>query len=174
MGFWFNNFLEFERKQNRQNRLILNLRYISENVKEERNVKLYVPQNVRIPTGFLMPEKADELVSELKASEDFSCFPINEKQVGKFKIVNIEIPNDRSLTKNLPKSFQIGNYDKMLRFGGFFPERKVSLESIVLEKIGDKDEIELDSLEGINFEGFLSKEEMKSLPYMVIDIEKPF
>ena len=174
MGFWFNNFLEFERKQNRQNRLILNLRYVSENVKEERNVKLYVPQNVRIPTGFLMPEKADELVSKLKASEDFSCFPINEKQVGKFKIVNIEIPNDRSLTKNLPKSFQIRNYDKMLKFGGFFPERKVSLESIVLEKIGDKEEIELNSLEGINFEGFLSKEEMKSLPYLVIDIEKPF
>ncbi len=173
MGYWFNNFLEFERKQNKPNRLILNLRYVSSNPDEERNVKVYVHHNVIVPSNFLIRQKAEEVLNDLKNDETLGKFNFTSKNFGKFEVLQAEVPNEASVLHKLPKAFQTGNYDRLLRFSGFFPDRKVSLDSIVLEKIGNNDEVELSGLGGIEFGEFLSEKEIRDLPYVIIDIEKP-
>ena len=172
MGFWINNFTEFERKQKRKNRLILNFSYISSYLKR-KNVKVFVDQNVKVPTEFIYQDVSKEVLGSFSGNNVLGDLTINKKSRGKFDVLSVEVPNDRNILNKLPNYFQIGNYDKLSRFGGFYPERKVILNS-KLEKLFKENEIlELKDFSGINFGDFLSEKELRSLPYIVIDIEKP-
>ncbi len=184
MGYWFNNFVEFEGKRNRENRLILNFSYVHNNKEDRRiltpegfvsdSIKVYIPQHVLVPTGFLVPEKAEEIVKSLEERAHLKNLPLKRRRKGRFEILEIEAPNIPILLNDLKRlGFQTGNYTKLLRFGGFFPERKVSLEDRLLVNIGQRDEVELQNLDGFRFGDFLNVEEARELPYVVIDIEKP-
>ncbi len=175
MSFWFNNFAEFERKQNRENRLVLNFRYISDknDTEKDKNVKAYVQKNVRIPSGFVHVDKVEGLIEKIMRNQDLNIPSVNRKKFGKFEVLDIEMPNHMSIIQELSGEFQTGNYDKFLRFGGFSPGRKVVFDEKVLEQFKDKQEVELQNLNGVEFNGFLTEEEFKTLPYLVIDIEKP-
>ncbi|MDP2672597.1 MAG: hypothetical protein Q8O84_02185 [Nanoarchaeota archaeon] len=172
MGFWINNFTEFERKQKRKNRLILNFSYVS-NSSERKNVKVFVEQNVKIPTKFINQEISKEILSSFAGNNNFEELTIQKKSRGKFDVLSIEVPNERDILNKLPNYFQIGNYDKLLRFGGFYPERKVILNSKLEKLFGENSELELKDLSGISFGDFLNEKELNSLPYIVLDIEKP-
>ena len=127
MGFWINNFLEFERKQKRKNRLILNFSYIS--ASERKNVKVFVEQNIKVPTNFINQELSKEILNSFVENSNLEDLTINKKAKGEFNVLSIKFPNDREILNKLPNYFQTGNYDKLLRFGGFYPERKVILNS---------------------------------------------
>ncbi|MBI2004473.1 hypothetical protein HYS72_03350 [Candidatus Pacearchaeota archaeon] len=172
MGFWINNFAEFERKQKRKNRLILNFSYISSS-SERKNVKVFAGQNAKVPTKFISQEISKEILGSFSGNNSFGDLTIQKKSRGKFEVLNIEIPNERNLLNKLPNYFQIGNYDKLLRFGGFYPERKVILNSKLEKLFQNNQEIELKDLSGISFGDFLNEKELNSLPYIVLDIEKP-
>ena len=172
MGFWINNFAEFERKQKRKNRLILNFSYIS-NSSERKNVKVFVEQNARVPTKFINQDISKEILSSFVGNNNFGDLTIQKKSRGKFDVLSIEVPNDRAFLNKLPNYFQIGNYDKLLRFGGAYPDRKIILNSKLEKLFGENSEIELKDLSGISFGDFLNEKELNSLPYIVLDIEKP-
>src|SRR3989344_3882599 len=172
MGFWINNFAEFERKQKRKNRLILNFSYIS-NSSERKNVKVFVEQNARVPTKFINQDISKEILSSFVGNNNFGDLTIQKKSRGKFDVLSIEVPNDRASLNKLPNYFQIGNYDKLLRFGGAYPDRKIILNSKLEKLFGENSEIELKDLSGISFGDFLNEKELNSLPYIVLDIEKP-
>ncbi|MDP3758866.1 MAG: hypothetical protein Q8Q86_04035, partial [Candidatus Daviesbacteria bacterium] len=165
MGFWINNFTEFERKQKRKNRLILNFSYVS-NSSERKNVKVFVEQNVKIPTKFINQEISKEILSSFAGNNNFEELTIQKKSRGKFDVLSIEVPNERDILNKLPNYFQIGNYDKLLRFGGFYPERKVILNSKLEKLFGENSELELKDLSGISFGDFLNEKELNSLPYI--------
>src|SRR3989344_5726238 len=172
MGFWINNFAEFERKQKRKNRLILNFSYIS-NSSERKNVKVFVEQNARVPTKFINQYLSKEILSSFAGNNNFEDLTIQKKSRGKFDVLSIEVPNDRASLNKLPNYFQIGNYDKLLRFGGAYPDRKIILNSKLEKLFGENSEIELKDLSGISVGDFLNEKELNSLPYIVLDIEKP-
>jgi len=171
MGFWINNFLEFERKQKRKNRLILNFSYIS--ASERKNVKVFVEQNIKVPTNFINQELSKEILNSFVENSNLEDLTINKKAKGEFNVLSIKFPNDREILNKLPNYFQTGNYDKLLRFGGFYPERKVILNSKLEKLFQENKEIELKDLSGISFGDFLNEKEFNSLPCIVLDIEKP-
>ena len=178
MVFWINNFAEFERKQKRKNRLILNFSYISSN-SEQKNVKVFVDQNVKVPTEFINHFVSKEVLGSFAGNNNFEDLNIHKKSRGNFDVLSVEVADERTILDKLPSYFQTGNYDKLLRFDGFYPERKVILNS-KLEKlfkrkiqIEENSELKLKNLSGINFGDFLTEKELHSLPYLVIDIEKP-
>ena len=171
MGFWINNFLEFERKQKRKNRLILNFSYIS--ASERKNVKVFVEQNIKVPTNFINQELSKEILNSFVENSNLEDLTINKKAKGEFNVLSIKFPNDREILNKLPNYFQTGNYDKLLRFGGFYPERKVILNSKLEKLFQENKEIELKDLSGIIFGDFLNEKEFNSLPCIVLDIEKP-
>ena len=167
---WFNNFVEFERNKKQPNRLIMNF-YSPD---KKKSVKVLVPQKVKIPTGFLIRKRADGLAEVLEADDTFAGFPVSRKRKGRFDILSIEMPYELPLIHELPGEFQIGNYDKLLRFAGFHPERKVTLSHELEARFQEEDDVELDDLEGIDFQQeFPSDKELQDLPYLCIDIEKP-
>lgn len=172
MGFWFNNFSEFERKQKQKNRLILNFCYISSSPKQ-KNVKVFVEQNVKVPTGFINQEVSREILSSFSGNNNFRDLTIQKKSRGKFDVLSVEVQNEKTILNKLPPYFQTGNYDKLFRFGGFYPERKVILNNKLEKLFEENKELESKDLSGINFGEFLSEKELKNLPYVVIDIEKP-
>lgn len=184
MGFWLNNLSEFEMKRNRENRLILNFSYVSDgggsgtsdSVREPlpKNIKVFARQNVKVPTGFLMSSKAAVVENTFREREHLGRLPLRIIERGKFEVIEVEAPNNPSLLKELEElGFQTGSYTKLLRYDGFYPERKVSLENLVLADSMRLDEIELPNLDNVGFGDFLTLEEARELPYVVLDIEKP-
>lgn len=171
MGFWINNFVEFERKQNRENRLVLNFRYVGDENKEQFSTKVFVKHKVKVPTGFMNKQTTKKVKDFLLKDNDLSSF--EESKKGMFSVISLEIPYNKKILTKLPKQFQTGNYDKLLRFGGFYPDRKVALTENMDKLFRENKELELDNLSEINFGNFLSLDELKSLPYIIIDIEKP-
>ena len=176
--YWFNNFAEFEKNPNRENRLVLNFRLVTEDGgieggESDRNVKVFVKHPVRVPTKFLFQDRVNKIKAEIEAIPELSEFPLRERRRGRFSVLEIELPNDWNLLHRLPRQFQIGNYDKLLKYQGFYPERKVTLDKGLEQLFEEQDEVELDRLEGVKFWDFLTEEEALDLPYVVIDIEKP-
>jgi hypothetical protein len=171
MSFWFNNFIEFEKKQKEDNNLIINLYYSNEG--ENRNVKVFVPAYVSVPTNFLIKKRAKELRESLSNEEDFKGFEISYGNFGKYATLEINVPNNHELINSLPKEFQKGNYDKLLKFNRFYPERKVVLDEDLESLLLNQESIHLENFEKIKFKDFLSAKEMENLPWVVLDIEKP-
>lgn len=172
MGFWFNNFQEFGKKQKGENKLILNFYYLSPG-EQARKVKILLRRNVRVPTKFLFSDKAEKTLQEIAENSELDGMKIKEHNVGKYKVIEAEIPKTKELLDSLPSAFQTGNYDKLLRLGGFFPERKAEFNQELEAKLQEKDEIELESLDGVYDMGQLSINELRNLPWLYIDIEKP-
>jgi len=166
MGFWFNNFSEFERKRNRVNRLILNFYYVGDPGEEDKSVKVFVNQDIKISTNFLNEKGKEKVIGGINLE-------YNERKFGKFSVLDVNVPNDPKLIESLPREFQTGNYDKLFRFGGFYPERKVSLTHGLENKFNENNVLELENLSGVEFGEFLSSSEVNLLPYIIIDIEKP-
>jgi len=134
LGFWFCNFSEFEKKKDRKNRLIINLYYAPDIGEEARKIKVYSKTNVRIPTGFIYDEeKAEELKQLIEKDSELKDFYLDEKKKGKYTVLEIEIPKEKRLIDKLPNKkqseFQTGNYDRLLRFLDFYPERKFYMTS---------------------------------------------
>ena len=180
MGFWINNFAEFELKRNRENRLVLNFSYVPDyrngEKAEPKNVKVYVPMEIKVPTWFLPQSRVEEVIDKINRSENLGNLNFERKQKGRFEVIEVETPNIPSILDELKKlGFQTGNYTKMLRYGGFYPERKAVLEQRLLESVEHTGETEIsfNDFKKIKFGDFLTLEEAKSLPYVVLDIEKP-
>ena len=175
MSYWLNNFIDFEIKRNRENRLILNFSYVpNENGEISKAIKIYTPRKVKVSTWFLPPDKAEQIADWLTALGKFEKDSIRRRKHGKFEIIDVEIPKNPALLDELWKlGFQTSDYTKMLRYQGFYPERKASLEQRILSDINGKDEIEIPDLNGIRFGGFLTEDEARELPYVILDIEKP-
>ena len=171
MGFWLNNFVEFEKKQKRKNRLILNFSYISSS--KQKSVKVFVDQNVKVSTGFIKQNFSRDILGSFVGNNNFEDLTIHKKSRGKFDVLSVEVSNDRNILNKLPRYFNLGNYDKLLRFGGFYPERKVILNHKLEKLFKENSELELKDFSGISFGDFLRDKEINSLPYIVIDIEKP-
>jgi hypothetical protein len=172
MGYWVNNFQEFERKKGRENRLLLNFYYVPSKGEKVRRVKVLVNKKLKIPTKFLFGEKSDEVLSKIIENPELRDLPIKTTGIGDFHILEIEIPYKTELIKQLPREFQTGNYDKMLRLSGFFPERKVAFSEELETKLQNSDEVELD-LNEISYDGFLTAEDLGKIPWLFLDIEKP-
>lgn len=149
MGFWFCNFQEFEKKKDRRNRLILNFYYVpSEDSSEEvRKLKAHVKTNVKIPTGFIFEEeKVEEVIEKLGKYENLLKLELDENVVGKYKVLEIEMPKDKRLIGLLPNKkayeFQTGDYDKLLRLGGFHPERKVRISDKLEKRLRENEAVQ--------------------------------
>lgn len=136
MGFWLNNFVEFEKNKRRENRLILNFYYFpdeEENFsKEPISIKIFTKKNLKIPTSFVSFSEIERIVKIL--DKRIKNYTLKKKEIGKNKFVlELEVPYEPGLLEKLPGIFQKGNYDKFLRFK-FYPERKVALDAKI-EKI---------------------------------------
>ncbi len=180
MEFWFNNFVEFEMKRNRENRLILNFSYANgnepsgEELLPQSNIKVYVPIKIKVPTWFLTPEMSERIIKKFRENESLGAFGLERKIRSGFEVLEAEIPNIPSLLDELERmNFQTGSYTKLLRYGGFYPERTAILEERLISDASQTGEIELPNLDSIHFGNFLTLEEAKKLPYVILDIEKP-
>ncbi|MBI2671121.1 hypothetical protein HY498_01310 [Candidatus Woesearchaeota archaeon] len=138
---WINHFVEFERKQKRVNRLVLGFYHTS-----GRGVKVFLNQKVKIPSQFFYFDSngLEECIRKVRNDEQLKDFMLelrcaeNADQkfysnmgifvnggIRNYHVLQIDMPHNPSLEDKLPKTFQTGNYDKILRFRGFYPERKV-------------------------------------------------
>ena len=135
---WLNHFVEFERKQKRENRLILGF-YNTDG----KAVKVFLRKNVNIPTGFMHKDSGqlEKMIGKIEADEHLAVFSreircasnasgVDYTALAKVKtgirdyhILGIEMPHNPVLEKKLPRTFQTGNYDLFNRLSGFFPER---------------------------------------------------
>ena len=189
MVYWFCNFQEFERKKIETNRLALNFYYVPDKGEEARSMKFFARTDVKIPTGFIHERKTEDIKKIKEALEqdpNLNGFLLEEKKHGKFHVLQLHIPNEKKLkdkVKKISSKFQVGDYDKLLKLGGFFPDRKVVIPS-VLEQIinsaktietkkGIEKEIDLFPLYGLFENHSLTSEELLELPKMFWDIEKP-
>ena len=176
MGFWFNNFGEFERKKNRKNRLVLGFYYVPSPGTDEtaRSVKVFANKKVKVPTRFLFAgAPVEKVLNEISAEDSLKNLSLKKHKIGNFSVLEIEVDNDKTLIDRLPGAFQKGAYDKLARLGGFFPERKVTFSPELEKRFLNETEIELDSLEGIYDNGFLNETELRGMPWLYLDIEKP-
>jgi hypothetical protein len=195
MGFWFNNFQEFEKKKKEANRLILNFYYCPDEGEEPQSVKVLVPHNIEVPTNFIYKDKADQLETKLEQHPYLSHYPFELREFGDFRVGKITMPYETRLIKKLPAAFQKGSYDRKLRLGGFFPDRKVTLSPELEQRFNSEEVIELENLDEIKFKSglpeflgdsiseddeydpvpdFPNSDELSALPSLVLDIEKPF
>ncbi|MFH1307786.1 MAG: hypothetical protein ABIH72_02955 [archaeon] len=181
MGAWLCNFSEFERNQDKLNQWVLNFRYFSNDGSLNKSVKVKVPRVVSVPSGFIHNRDASSFEQKIKNHEFFSGFPLERKTHGRFSVFNIQLPMYyelmRILNDEFDGKFQTGNYDRFLKYSGEFPERIADISQDLEAKFMKEDEIELESLEGINFrqypDCFPSAEALSLAPYVIIDIEKP-
>ncbi len=166
---WFNNFVEFERKQNRPNRLVLGFH----SPELRRSVKGFAEVPVSIPTNFLTKEAKDKLLLKIANVPELSRFPLSEKQLGDFYVLTIQVPYDNRIIHLLDRKFQTGNYDKIIRFRGFYPESKFVVTDGIEKILLKGDEVKIRNLRKENFGDFLTAEQLSNLPSIDIDIEKP-
>lgn len=171
--FWFNNFQEFERKKNRENRLILNYYYVPSEGEKDRKIKVFAKKDVEIPTKFLYGDNVGRVKKAIKEHPRLRDFFLHERRVGKFSVLEIKIPYDNELIKELPSEFETGNYDKLLRLNVFYPEMKIAFPEQFEKLIAGKEEISIDNLEGFHDLDFITEEEMREMPWLYFDIEKP-
>ena len=140
MGFWFNNYHGFEGKNNWVNRLVMNFYYVPEEGEEAKRVKVFVRKNVRIPSRFIFSrgaarENVDKVMAKILEDRVLRDFVPREKKAGNFTLLEVDVPYDRRLVKNLPGEFQKGSYDKLLRLGGLYPERRVEFSAGLEKKL---------------------------------------
>ena len=181
MGFWLNNFADFERKVKRPNRLVLNFSYVPNGDNHEKptkeKIKVYVPAKVTVPTWFLHPPNAEEVARKFGESEILRSFNLERRVIGtngRYEVLKTEVPNFSPILDELKKiGFHTGNYVKTLRYQGFHPGRKAVLEERLISNSDSRGEIEIPDLSEIGFGDFLTLEEARKLPYVVLDIEKP-
>ncbi|MFH1501369.1 MAG: hypothetical protein ABIE22_05505 [archaeon] len=181
MGAWLCNFAEFERNQDSLNHWILNFRHYSTDGKTDRSVKVKVPRVVTVPSGFIHNKDAGELEAKIKSHDFFSDFPLQREVHGKFSVFKIQLPLYyelmRTLNKEFDGKFQIGNYDRFLRYSGEFPDRIADISPELEERFMQEEVIDLEGLEGIDFKQypdcFPSAEALSKAPYVILDIEKP-
>lgn len=180
MGFWFNNFLEFERKKSLcGKRLVLNFYYSPDDEeikqgKKPRSVKILMNKDVRIPSGFIFAKaKVDKSVNELEElGIEKHRITINRKK--KFFVLSVLMPYVKEKIDELPSAFQTGSYEKLVKLEGYFPDRKAKFFGELEKKlVNEKEEIEILNDNYIRYDSFMSAEEIKSLPTLYIDVEKP-
>ena len=232
---WINTLAEFENSQDRERRLKLGF-YSTDG--GGLAAKVFLRQRVRIPTKlihFNSCERLENVLLNIKSDEELRDFPIELKKarnsealrfgeiessdgitifpgIDNYHVVSVTMPNDPTLVPHLRADFQTGNYMKLLRFGGFYPERKATLVPEMEEafsllsgmqfqdrtkldvgipervnellrkvnvrnefKVNSRGEYEatLSSIDGINFDGFLTFDELMQMPRLYWDIEKP-
>ncbi len=174
---WYNYFVEFEKKQKSRNRLVLGLF----DLEGRRKTKIYLNAELRIPTRFLNEQESEVLEAEIARDEVLKEFKLEKKKFGKRFVYSIIMPHDLQIIKRLEspcfgktiqkRFFQIGSYDKLIRFGGFFPDRVCSLSENLERRISEG---EADAeLEEIDFGKTISYSQFNQLPILFIDIEKP-
>lgn len=184
-GFWFCNYIGFEQRSKVNNRTILNFYYVPTKAekkqgKKPKKVKLFAKTNVRIPTDFIYgKENLEKIINKVESNEELNIFHLDYEKKGNFYVASIDMPYNRELIKLLPKKFQTGDYEKMLKLSGFFPDRIISMNDIFEDivdnaKIDDKGEkeIELGRLFGLFNKEFMTESQFRSLHWFNWDIEK--
>jgi hypothetical protein len=174
MGCWINNFMEFEKKRG-PNRLILNFYYIPEKGEKTKTAKAFIPIDVIVPSQFVHQSKTDAPELQIDQDEILRKMPYSLKGIGSFFIYQFPLPKDPSILNRLPRVFQKGNYDKLLKFGGFFPNRKLKISSALEDMLLEEEECELvpEDLSQIEFGDFVSSKELQRANSIFVDIEKP-
>lgn len=165
---WFNHFFQYGKSPKSENPLTLGFRLIGNPEEKEKRQKITLQVPLKVTSKPLQEEEAEQLRSSIISIPEFANFPIREKDNptgnSTYKVLEIEVPNKRSILKLLPEEFQTGDYDKRFRFG-FFPEQKFKSLDLAQRVIqGHEQDYEPD---------FLSEDEFRRLPYVIIDIEKP-
>ncbi len=143
-GYWFNDYIGWEEKQTRTNRLILSFRYHGEKPKK---AVVYVDHLITIPTKhFHYSDKKtlDKIVRNCKDDEDLGNynlrFILSEKNSeedylrgygcevakikGDYNVAQITFKNNWRLFSKLSSIFQCGNYDKLIRMKLGYLNRK--------------------------------------------------
>ena len=198
MGNWINHFIDFEKKPRGENRLVLGFQYCpdpewsggsggsdgsSGRDGHARKVKIIARQNLKIPTKIMNRESAGRVIRRIEKDPLLKEFPLRTLWGGgedsNYIILEIEIPHNRELIRRLGSEFQRGDYERIMRLRGFYPERTAvfhrSLEDAVISgsNKGECAEVETDNISQIEFLDLPDERILSSLPYVVIDIEKP-
>ncbi|MCS7134292.1 MAG: hypothetical protein NZ889_00310 [Candidatus Pacearchaeota archaeon] len=127
MGFWINNFIGLEGKSKRANRFILNFYYFPSAEEEPKSIKVFLKQNVKIPSCFLKYENLEKIIKRVeKLATKLRKYVFND-----YYVLEVELPYEKNNIKELPDVFQKGSYVKIFKYRGFYPERKVSLDAKV-------------------------------------------
>jgi len=200
--YWYVDFVKFEEKESRANRLILGLRKKDGN--ETRRAQVFVNQKIKIPTWAIHRTEKEQLAdiaqswresTELKKHElsvflsEFDAnvparveslrnrYPgINIKyNWGGFNVFQLEAPNDPNLIGRLNHNFQAGNYNRNFRFDHDLLHRKVSFDPQFEERlVSGETDIVLNSLDEIKFtDSRITEEDFRSQVWFYADIEKP-
>lgn len=138
---WVNSFLTFEQTPKRARRLVLGF-YDSNG----KSVKVFHPYNITVPTSLIPAsgERLEEILESMREKEELNGFKLGLRRARNFPkrilgvksvkggakkhhVLEITLPNSLELTKHLPREFQKGDYEKVVRFQGYYPERKVTL-----------------------------------------------
>jgi len=164
---WFNNFFQYGKSPKSENMLTLGFRLLnSEESKKTEKITLSSP--IRATSRPLQNQEAEQLMQSIESNPELANFHIIEKELSSgnsaYKVLEIEIPNKRSVIKTLPREFQRGDYDKRLRFR-FFPEQKFKSLDLVQRVLNNENQDYKPD--------FMSEDEFSNLPYVIIDIEKP-
>ena len=164
---WFNNFFQYGKSPKSENMLTLGFRLLnSEESKKTEKITLSSP--IRATSRPLQNQEAEQLMQSIESNPELANFHIIEKKLSSgnsaYKVLEIEIPNKRSVIKTLPREFQRGDYDKRLRFR-FFPEQKFKSLDLVQRVLNNENQDYKPD--------FMSEDEFSNLPYVIIDIEKP-
>ena len=164
MGYWFSDYIGFEDKQNRPNRLILGFRHWDRT--GSRKSFVYLKKNVTIPTEFIHREDTKSLgrILEVLEREEFEDCRVHahisenspefleelaekpgfevSKREGDYHVFCVELPKDKRLIDLLPKKFQTGGYDRMVRYEMDILHRKLDLDTRLDEAFSKKQELE--------------------------------
>src|SRR3989338_1942041 len=138
---WVNSFLTFEQTPKRARRLVLGFYDSNGN-----SVKVFHPYNITVPTSLIPAsgERLEEILESMREKEEINGFKLGLRRARNFPkrilgvksvkggakkhhVLEITLPNSLELTKHLPREFQKGDYEKVVRFQGYYPERKVTL-----------------------------------------------
>ena len=138
-SYWFCDYIGFEEKQNRTNRLIMNFRKWSPKPNGSITTTIYVRDPAKISSEFIFGrENLEKMIDECKSNEELKrCrmfvflssqlkevrselkakYPDTGFIVGKskFSVINIDVPYNTKLLDNLGYKFQKGNYNKQIR-----------------------------------------------------------
>lgn len=139
---WINNLVSFEQVNTRPRRLVLGFYHTG-----GKSVKVFQILNITIPSRLMQYQTTalDDTLLAVKSDPLLAKFPLHVYYAGnapkkfndptiqsspglkKYHVVEIEMPNDHGLEDRLPAAFQRGDFLKLVKFRGFYPEQKVSL-----------------------------------------------
>jgi len=163
--YWFCDYVGFEEKKSRANRLIVDLRHWSPERGSTVTATVYLNEPATISSEFIFGlDSLEKMINEFKGDPKLADCPMKvylsaqlkaqleplkrkysevvfENRKDRYSVINVDVPYDTQLLENLSRKWQTGNFNRQIRGKLGCLYRKVRIDDRLAEALVMTDQI---------------------------------